>query len=235
MKAFWISIIAVAIVVSGISYFVTSRVNISFENDTNATLDMPDPENKKVSFAKGAEEPFKKGRALLGKGKPGEAINEFKRAAELSPETSVIHYWIGMAYYYNKEPEKSIAYFKKVVDIEPENYRALAMIGRTLATNQSRLDQAIGYLEKALSINPDYTEARFDLGRIYAYRGDAKRAMTEFAIIFRSEPKYAMYHYEMGRIFERGKAIKQAKSEYRRALQLNPGFTKAKEALERLN
>jgi tetratricopeptide (TPR) repeat protein len=234
MKAFWVSLIAILIVVSGIAYFATSRVKISFENDDNITLDATNPNDKKISFAKGAEEPFRKGRALIRDRRLSEAIEELKRAAELSPETPVIHYWLGMTYHYKKEPEKAIAYFKKVVDLEPENYRALAMIGRTLATNESRLDQAIVYLDDALSINPEYAEARFDLGRIYAHRGEMKRALSEFAIIFRTEPKYAIYHYEMGRIFEGGKATEQARREYQRALQLNPGFTQAKEALEKL-
>jgi tetratricopeptide (TPR) repeat protein len=108
------------------------------------------------------------------------------------------------------------------------------MIGRTLALNRSKMDQAITYLNDSLSINPDFAEARFDLGRIYAYKGDVKRALSEFAIIFRTEPKYSLYHYEMGRIFESGKATDQARREYQRALQLNPGFSKAGEALEKL-
>jgi Tfp pilus assembly protein PilF len=43
-----------------------------------------------------------------------------------------------------------------------------------------------------------------------------------------------MYHFELGRIFESQKGIEQAKKEYQRALQLNPGLTRAKEALDKL-
>ena len=140
-----------------------------------------------------------------------------------------------MTYFYKKEAEKAIAQFKKMLAIEPENYRALAMIGRTLALNKSRIDQAMTYINDSLSINPEFAEARFDLARMYALKGDMKRTLTEFAIIFRTERKYALYHYELGRILESAKAVEQSRREYQRALQLNPEFAKAKEALDKLN
>jgi tetratricopeptide (TPR) repeat protein len=134
-----------------------------------------------------------------------------------------------------KEPEKAIAKFKKVLELEPANYRSLAMIGKILSFDRAKLDDATQYLSDSLSIEPDFADARFDLGRIYAMKGDLNRALAEFAVIFRTEPRYALYHYELGRIFEGAKAVDKAKQEYERALQLDPGFSRAKEALDRLN
>ena len=234
MTQFWVALIAVAAVASGVTYFTSNRIKISFENDENIESVIADPVNKEISFAKGAEEPFKKGHEFLREKKLDDALRAFERAAQLSPDTALAHYWVGMTYFYKKEPERTIAQFKKVLAIEPENYRALAMIGRTLALNRSKIDQAITYLSNSLSINPDFAEARFDLARMYALKGDMKRTLAEFAIIFRSERKYASYHFELGRIFESAKAVEQAKREYQRALQLNPGFSKAGEAYEKL-
>jgi tetratricopeptide (TPR) repeat protein len=235
MKQFWIALITVAAVASGVTYFTSNRIKISFENDENMESGIIDPVNKKISFAKGAEEPFKKGHEFLRENKLDDALRAFERAAQLSPDTALVHYWVGMTYSYKNEPEKAIAHFKKVLEIEPENYRALAMIGRTLARNRSKIDQAITYLNDSLSINPDFAEARFDLARMYALKGDMKRTLAEFGIIFRAERKYALYHYELGRILESAKAVERSKREYQRALQLNPGFTNAKEALDKLN
>jgi Tfp pilus assembly protein PilF len=58
--------------------------------------------------------------------------------------------------------------------------------------------------------------------------------MAEFSFIFRTEPQYAAYHFELGRIFESMKATDRAKKEFSRALQLDPDFTPAKEALKKL-
>jgi Tfp pilus assembly protein PilF len=43
-----------------------------------------------------------------------------------------------------------------------------------------------------------------------------------------------VYHFEFGRILESMKATDRAKKEYKRALQLDPNMSRAREALERL-
>jgi len=233
-KNFWVLFIAVIIVAGGLAIYSKSRVKISIASDENIELNAAESISKKIVFSKGAEKPFKEGRDFLKEKKLDEALNAFQTAAKLSPDTTVIHYWVGMVYYYKRESEKAIAQFMKVLKLDPENYRAYAMIGKALLQDRSKLDQALEYFNKSLSINPEYMDARFEVGRIYAVKGDMKRSLGEFAVIFRTESKYSMYHYELGRIFESRKAIEQAKREYQRALQLNPGFSRAKEALEKL-
>jgi tetratricopeptide (TPR) repeat protein len=233
-KGFWISIFIVALVAGGIAYYSKSRIEVSFASVGNTDAATEDIVSRKVVFANGAETPFREGRRLINEKKLDEALTAFQQAAKLSPDTAVIHYWIGMTYFYKKESEKAIAQFMKTVALEPENYRANAMIGRSLLSDRSKIDQAADYFMKALSINPEYLDARFELARIFAFKGDMKRSMAEFAIIFRTESKYAMYHYELGRILESRKAVDQAKNEYQRALMLNPKFSWASEALEKL-
>jgi len=189
---------------------------------------------KKVTFAKGAEEHFKKGHALLKEKKLDEAIKEFEETVKLSPKTSVARFWLGNAYFYNKQLDKASAEFKKMTELEPDNFRGYSMLGKMYSFDKGKIDLAIEELKKALEINPDHADAHFDLGRIYAMKGDSGRALAEFGFVFRSEPNYAVYHFEMGRIFESMKAPDKAEKEYERALVLNPKFDKAKEALTHL-
>jgi protein O-GlcNAc transferase len=226
--------IAVVIIFAGITYLTRNRIKITITKRENNDFSMAKTFTKKSPFAKGAEEHFKKGHEFLKNKRLDEALKEFQKAAEISPDTPVAHYWVGMVYFFKKEPERAIAKFKKVLDLEPENYHALAMIGKILSFDRAKLEEAIDYLKNALSINPDYADAHFDLGRIYALQGNMDRAMAEFAFIFRTEPRYAVYHFEFGRILESMKAIDRAKKEYKRALQLDPNMSRAREALERL-
>ena len=227
-------IIAALIVIVGITYLTKNRIKITLTKEEHNDSAIAETATKKSPFSKGAEERFKKGHELLRNQKLDEALKEFEQAAKLSPDTAVAHYWVGKAYFYKKEPERAIAKFKKALDLEPTNYHALAMIGKILSFNKAKLDDEINYLDQAISIDPDYAEAHFDLGRIYALKGDMNRALAEFGIIFRTEPQYAMYHFELGRIFESMKAIDRAKKEYDRALRLDPNMSRAKEALEKL-
>jgi superkiller protein 3 len=234
-KGFWVLIITAFLVAGGIAYYSQNRIEVSFASVEDIDSNTEDTVSRKVVFANGSETPFKEGRTFLKEKKLDEALTAFQRAAKLSPDTAVIHYWVGMTYSYKRESEKAIAQFMKVLALEPDNYRANAMIGRSLLTDRSKIDQAAEYFKKALSINPEYMDARFELGRIFAFKGDMKRSLSEFSVLFRTESKYAIYHYELGRIFESRKAIDQAKKEYQRALQLNPGLSRAKEALAKLN
>jgi tetratricopeptide (TPR) repeat protein len=224
-----------AIFVSGIiAYFGASRIKFSVKVEETDQL-RAEEDSKRSQFSKGAEEHFKKGHELLREKKLNEALKEFELAAKISPDTPIAHYWVGMAYFYDKDFQKSIAKFKKTIELDPRNYHAYAMIGKILSFDKAKLDDAILNLEKALNINSDYSDAHFDLGRIFALRGDMNRATAEFAFIFRSEPQFAMYHFEFGRILESIRNKDGAKKEYERALQLNPDLNLAKEALAKLN
>jgi protein O-mannosyl-transferase len=216
-------------------YFGASKFRVRIDRVENGDSAVAGTEAKKIFSTAEAEAAFKKGHEYLRDKKLEDALKEFEKAAKLSPDSPVAHYWVGMIYFYMKEPEKAIAKFKKVLELEPTNFRSLAMIGKILSFDRAKLDDAIRYLSDSLSLEPEYADARFDLGRIYAMRGDLNRALGEFAVIFRTEPRYALYHYELGRIFEGAKAVDKAKQEYERALQLDPGFSRAKEALDRLN
>jgi len=226
-----IGIIAVVIIVVGSLIFFFTR---STGTGVGKTSSAKSQKEMKSPFAKGAEEHFAKGHEYLKARKLDEALKEFDETAKLSPKTPVIYYWLGVVYFSKKDPENAIVNFKKVLELEPKNYHAIGMIGKILSFDKNKLDEAIDQLNAALAINPDFAEAHFDLGRIYALKGDTSRAMAEFGVILRSEPQYAIYHFELGRIFESMKALDRAKNEYKRALQLNPNMTVASEALKKL-
>ena len=191
-------------------------------------------EKKGASLSEQAKQHFVQGHKFLKKKELEAAIKEFAEAVRLSPEAALGHYWLGMAYYYNHQPEKAIPEFKKVIELEPDNFRGYAMLGKMYSLNRNTLDQAVEALKKAISINAEYPEAHYDLGRIYAVRGERDKGLAEFAFIFRMEPRFAYYHFEAGRIFEAMKAYDRAKGEYRKALALDPRLKRAREALEKL-
>jgi tetratricopeptide (TPR) repeat protein len=222
------------IVIAGVAYFAKSNVSIKFDHEDSSELAAAETFATNKKLPEEAFLHFKRGHEFIRNKKLDNALKEFDAASQISPDSPLIHFWIAKTYAYLNEPEKAIARFKKVLELEPKNYHALSMIGRILASNKTKLDDAVLYLNQAIEINPSDFESRFYLARIYALKGDVKQSLAQFAVIFQAEPRYAVYHYELGRILEGGKAMDQAKREYQRALQLNPNLSQAKEALERL-
>jgi tetratricopeptide (TPR) repeat protein len=215
---------AFALVISGCDKSKESKV----------TQSSSEGKSKKTVLSKEAEDHFKKGHAALKEKKLDQAIKEFEETVKLSPDTAVGHYWLGNAYFYNKQLDKATEEFKKMTEMEPDNFRGPAMLGKTYSMKKETAEMAEEQLKKALELNPDHLETHFDLGRVYAMKGDTSKAMAEFGFIFRNEANFAVYHLEMGRIFEGMKAFDKAEKEYQRALMLNPNFDRAKEALNNL-
>jgi tetratricopeptide (TPR) repeat protein len=231
----WVLVIfTLMIVLPGILYFSSYRINITIDKSEDVSNAAADTVTNGAPLAPSAKEHFKKGLSFLNKGKLDEALKEFQKSEEISPKTAVVHYWVGMTFFYKKDFEKAIAQFRKVLDLDPKNYHAISMIGKVLSFDKKKLDEATRYLKMALAISPEYADAHSDLARIYAMRGNISQAVAEFAFIFRGEPRYAIYHYELGRLFESMKAPDRAKKEFERALVLNPKMKRAKEALKRM-
>jgi len=223
------------IVFSGLTYFTKYRINIKLEKTPAGDIAIAEESPiTSYQFTKEGKSNFDAALRLVKEKKYDEALKSFDKAAELSPQTPIIYYWMGRVYFLKQEPERAIAKFKKVLELDPNNYHALGQIGKTLALNKSKLAEAKKHLNRAIAINNEYLEARFELARIYAYEGDIQSSLSEFAIIFRTELRFADYHYELGKIFESGKKTDMAKREYARALQINPKHISAKDALERL-
>jgi tetratricopeptide (TPR) repeat protein len=181
-----------------------------------------------------AMEHFRQGHKLLGEQKLDEALKEFQEIVRLAPGSPQAHYWLGKVHFLKQEKNQAEKAFQKVLELDPKNYQALTMLGRIYAADRDRLDQARQYLEQALAASPDNPDAHFELGRIYAVKGMPERALLEFRLTLAREGDFALYHFEIGRVQEAWGNHSQALLHYNRALVLNPRFTQAEQALQRL-
>ena len=75
-----------------------------------------------------------------------------------------------------------------------------------------------------------------NLGRVYARMGRTAEAEQEFQLAADAEQDPAAHHYRLGLLIERfhPERLADAAAEYRRALQLRPGYATAQEALRRV-
>ncbi len=163
-----------------------------------------------------------------------EAARSFSSCVEKHPNTAITRYWLGMAYFFGHENEKAIAEFKEVTRLEPENAYAAAMLGRIYSFDQNKLGIAKELLERALAINSELEDARFDLARVCAQQGELEKAFKEFGIIFSGEARYALFHTELAKILITAGDTKEAHNQLQRALALAPDFEPAKRLLENL-
>jgi tetratricopeptide (TPR) repeat protein len=194
----------------------------------------PKAAGKAPALSPQALDHFRQAHKFLAEQKTDEALKEFQETVRLTPDSPLATFWLGKAYLFKKDREQAEKYFKKVLELDPQNYHAMAMLGRLSAMDRDKLDQAEAYLKQALDYSPDNLDAHFDLARIYARKGERDKAAQEFRFLFNQEADFFIYHFELGRMLEAWGNKEGALREYQRAHLLNPRFQLADQAIKRL-
>ena len=63
-------------------------------------------------------------------------------------------------------------------------------LGTALQQQQDKLDEATRQFEKAVALNPDYWEARYNLGQSYLRQGHLEQAKVEFQKVLQTHPDF---------------------------------------------
>lgn len=99
---------------------------------------------------------------------------------------------------------------------------------QALAANKAgKPDESIGFLEKAVAVNPDLRMARIMLGDAYRNKGDYQRAATQYEAATKLDQYTAANHYNLGLAYQFLNRLQASANAYLRALQLNPKDVKS--------
>jgi tetratricopeptide (TPR) repeat protein len=67
----------------------------------------------------------------------------------------------------------------------------------------NRLDEAVARLQEALSYNPKFPQAYYQLGLVLEKQGKFKEAIVPLQQAIELDPLYPEPHYTLGRIYQR--------------------------------
>ena len=101
---------------------------------------------------------------------------------------------------------------------------------------QGKLDEAIEECKKAIAVDPGFGNPYNDIGAylIEQHKVDDAIPWLEKAI---ASPRYESYHYawyNLGRVYTAKEMFNKARECYKRALEIDPEYTLAREAIDRL-
>jgi len=148
-----------------------------------------------------------------------EAEEALMRASKIAPELPNPHTLLGFLYFERNMLDKAVKCFQKSLAIEPS-----ASVFTSLGVAQLELgltEDGRGSLEQAISLDPEYEEAYYNLGLVYR-ETEQSRSIDLFAKAVTLDPEYAQAHRELGWALSRCEG-KNAEAEYhvRRAIELN--------------
>ncbi len=150
-----------------------------------------------------------------------------------NPGSASNHVDFGWALFQKGQYNEALAEYKKATELDDKNFRAYLNLG--IAYKQvEKMDIAISTLQKAVELSPKSYEAHYYLGLAYQLNNKLDQAVQELELSDKLHPGSTQIIYDIGQTREKMGNIEEAKKEYQSALQFDPQFAKAQEALSRL-
>ena len=113
----------------------------------------------------------------------------------------------------------------------PDSYEIRNNYGKALQ-NLGKLDEAIEQYQIALKIEPTADFARYNLSVALAAKGNLDAAIEQCRIVLAARPDDAEMHTHLGILLQNQGKLDQAIESYKKALQIDPKFQKARENLD---
>ena len=154
-------------------------------------------------------------------GKYEEAIAEWKKALELSPNDDKAHHNLGLLLVSQGKFEEAIPHFEKTLAINPRYPGAHGSLGVALI-GAGKTAQATGEFEKAIEIDPASAEAHNNLGRALAGQGKLDLAIAQFEKALEITPGAAAIHGNLAIALEKAGRGDEAIAHFRKALEIDP-------------
>ena len=117
-----------------------------------------------------------------------QAVTEFRKAAELTPENSLIQANLGVALSHNEMHKDALLSFEKALRLGYDSPGLRYNRGVSFA-RVNLLDEAVQELEKALSMDRRMVKAEYDLGVLYNLQGKREKAMEKVETLFKRNNK----------------------------------------------
>ena len=129
-------------------------------------------------YEKTAEEYTEKGNNNYHKSEFEKAIEAYKKAIKIDPDSDGAHHNIGLAYHNLGKFEKAIEAYKKAIEINPNNDGAYSGMGGAYY-NLGKFEKAIEAYKKAIEINPNNDGAYSSMGLAYHMLNEACKKAIE--------------------------------------------------------
>jgi tetratricopeptide (TPR) repeat protein len=169
------------------------------------------------------------GDALDGVSRTPEALEAYKKAVELAPDSTVTRYGLGFLYWKQNRYDEAERELTDVLRRDPQDARAAFTLGDLYLT-RGDAKRALPFLELAARDYPNEFDTRFALGRALAQTGSLERGIAELRTAVQLQDAIADGHFHLGRALIQAGQSEEGKREMERARDLK----NAKRVSERL-
>lgn len=123
-----------------------------------------------------------------------------KAAVAQFPEQEIMRYELALYQQDHDKPEEALSHYDTLLVTNPNSSRLFYNKGYVNLVYLGDNNAAVGYFDKALSIDPDYTDALYNKGRALEQMGDFRSASDIYSQVLKLHPNYELAVEAMNRI-----------------------------------
>ena len=131
--------------------------------------------------ASNADSQYALGLSLNKIGRPDEEILAYKRAIALKPDYASAFELLGLAYFKQKRYAESVSAFDQLKIYKPDA-KTYNYLGESYL-ELGKAEESVEAFNNAVSYNPNFDKARFNLGKAYLKLGDRDSATIQYEIL----------------------------------------------------
>lgn len=177
-----------------------------------------------------AEAYFYIGIAYLDQKHYGEALDQFEKAAAVKPDYADLQCYLGSTYFYLGELDKARSALERSLRLSANYGKARYYYGLLLYALGDR-KRAIEYLSEATKSEERKGSVDLSFALVHLREGNLEEAMVVLRDILAAGGESADVLYFIGECYLRMEKSEEAERFFRRALDVNPSFLRAKEKL----
>jgi tetratricopeptide (TPR) repeat protein len=140
---------------------------------------------------------WQRGTTLLALGGLDEALDEFREAIRLRPESVAYRNDLGVVLAQRGRREEAAGYYLEAIQLQPDFADSHVNLGNILRLG-GRLDEAVAAYREAIRLRPAYPEAYNNLGVALRGQGKTPEAVTAFHEALGLRPAYPEAHHNLG-------------------------------------
>ena len=160
------------------------------------------------------------------------AINCFRNAVNINPDYKEAHMQLGQIFHL-LEDTVAVIYYNNALRLSPKDEMVLYNKALFYQSKQE-WNTALDVYAELFAINAFHSSGHYNLGFIHMELGLYDVAANNFSDAIYSNSEFYEAYYSRGNCFETLGNIAQAESDYKRAIEINPEYTYAIDALESL-
>ena len=135
-------------------------------------------------------------------GRNDEAAHEYEAATKLEPGAADLWAALGDVYAATDSPLKAESAYSRAIRLAPTSAEYLVKAGRNLLKLQ-RAEDAGSAFRKAATIDANYAEAHFELGKLAFAQGDNAAAILHFERAVAAQPSFNAAWYQLSLSYRR--------------------------------